>query len=107
VGLAPHIAHRKHEVSRDPAFDRQTPLLAGGCEQHWIDTARAIDRAGRGCCRRAWGSTSSRKRNVLLKRDKRESRSYNLLARVIRRIGIGPVSELVLALVLDLKPSPL
>src|SRR5256885_2138740 len=31
VGLAAHIAHGKHEVSGDPAFDRQTPLLAGGC----------------------------------------------------------------------------
>src|SRR5262249_47666606 len=45
VGLAPHIAHGKHEVSRKPAFDRQAPLLAGGCAQDGIETAGAIDRA--------------------------------------------------------------
>src|SRR5262249_31628938 len=47
VGLAPHIAHRKHEVSHDAAFDRQAPLLAGGCEQDRIDTLRAVETTSR------------------------------------------------------------
>src|SRR5205823_9836010 len=45
VGLAPYIAYRKHEVSGDPAFDRQAPLLARGCEKDRIDTGGAVETA--------------------------------------------------------------
>src|SRR5439155_96091 len=100
-----HIAHRKHEVSCDPAFYGQAPLLAGWCAQDWIDTPRAIESAG-GRCRRPWGATSRRKRGVLLERNERESRARNLLARVKRWIGIGPVREIVLEIVVDSKAGP-
>src|SRR5881296_2022444 len=82
VGLAPHVAHRKHEVSRDPTVDRQAPLLAGGCAQDWIETAGAIDPAGwRWRC--PWGAARARKRGVLLKRKQREQRTTQQLARII------------------------
>src|SRR5438094_9670232 len=74
VGLAPHVAHRKHEVSRDPAFDRQAPLLAGGCAQDWIETAGAIDPAG-WRWRRPWCAARARKRRVRLKRNQLAQRT--------------------------------
>src|SRR5881296_2132666 len=43
VGLAPHIAHGKHKVSRDPAFDRQAPLLAGGGAHASIEAGWSIE----------------------------------------------------------------
>src|SRR5262249_14447733 len=70
VGLAPHVAHRKHEVSRNPAFDRQTPLLAGGCEQDRIDTAWAVNRAGWGC-KCPGRPAREREYGVLLERNER------------------------------------
>src|SRR5437867_8127625 len=67
VGLTPHIAHRKHDVSRDSTFDRQAPLLAGGCAQDRIETAGPIDPAG-WRCRRPGSAARGWKRGVLLNR---------------------------------------
>src|SRR5439155_11066057 len=102
VGLTPHIAHGKHQVSPDPAFDRQAPLLAGGCAQFRIETAGAIDRAGLRYRRAA----RALKRSVLLKRNEREQRTTQQLARIIRWIGVSPVSEVVLEIVVDSKAGP-
>src|SRR5438093_3769636 len=101
-GLAPHIAHGKHEVSRDPTFDRQAPLLAGGCAQDWIETGRSIDRAG---LRYRWAA-GAEKRGVLVNRNEREQRTTQLLARTKRWIGIGPVPEDILEIVMDSKSGP-
>src|SRR2546428_445777 len=79
-GFTPPITHRKAEVSRDPAFDRQAPLLAGGCEHDWIETAGTIERTG-WRWRRPWGATRGRKRSALLKRNERKQRTAQLLAR--------------------------
>src|SRR2546427_7063261 len=67
VGLAPDIAHRKHDVSCDSTFDRQAPLLAGGCAQDGIETAGPIDPAG-WRCRRPGSAARGWKRGVLLNR---------------------------------------
>src|SRR5207249_2843191 len=105
VGLTAHIAYRKHEVSGDPAFDRQAPLLARGCEQFRIDTAGAVKPAG-WLWKRPWEATSNRKLVVLPERNEGESRTHNLLARVERWIGIGPVREIILKIVVDSKAGP-
>src|SRR6266566_8311655 len=95
VGLAPHIAHRKHKVPREPAFDRQAPLLAGGCAHASIETGGSIKPAG-WKWRRPCGAARGRQRCVLLNRNEREQRTGRLLARAKRWIGIGPVPEDVL-----------
>src|SRR5262249_57900431 len=102
VGIAPNIAHRKHVVPHDAAFDREAALLAGGCEQDRIDTLRAVKAASR-LWKRPRETTSNRKRVVLAERDKRESRARNLLARIKRWITVGPVRQIVLEIVVDSK----
>src|SRR5207249_2878076 len=87
VGLAPHIAHGKHQVSCEPAFDRQAPLLAGGCAHDRIETGWSIEPAGwkwRCPC----GAARGRQQCVLLNRNEREQRTGRLLARAKRWIGI-------------------
>jgi len=44
--------------------------------------------------------------NVLLKRNEREQQPRQLLAGIIRRIGIGPVRKVVLEVVVDSKTGP-
>src|SRR6266568_4732882 len=102
VGLAPHIAHGKHKVSREPAFDRQAPLLAGGSAHDWIETGGSIEPAG-WKWRRPRGAARGRQRCVLLNRNEREQRTARLLARTKRWIGVGPVSENILEIVVDPK----
>src|SRR5207244_9602849 len=63
VGFTPHITHGKHEVSRDPSLHRQAPLLAGGCEHDWIETAGTIERTG-WRWRRPWCDERGRRRSV-------------------------------------------
>src|SRR5206468_11946705 len=104
VGFAAHIAHGKHEVTRQPAFNRQGPLLAGGCAQDGIETAGAIDPAGwKWRCPR--GAARGWKRGILLKRNARKQpvRHRWLLARTKRGVVIGPVPEVILEIVVDPK----
>src|SRR2546428_13939040 len=100
VGLAPHIAHGKHQVSREPAFDRQAPLLAGGCAHDRIEAGWSIEPAA-WKWRRPCGAARGRQPCVLLNRNEREQRTGRLLARAKRGIGIGPGPEEVLQIVVD------
>src|SRR5205823_2009550 len=105
VGLAPHIAHRKHKVSRKPAFDGQAPLLAGGCAHDWIETGGSIEPAG-WKWRRPWSAARGRQRCVLLNRNDGEQWTARLLTRTKWWIGIGPVPEDILEIVVDPKAGP-
>src|SRR5204863_3265900 len=55
--------------------------------------------------RRPWGAARRWKRGVLLKGNKREHtvRHGKQIARIIRWIGIGPVPEIILEIVVDSK----
>src|SRR5262249_9135140 len=103
--LASHVAHRKHEVSRDASFDRQAPLLAGRCEQFRIDTAWAVETASR-LWKRPRETTRNRERVFLAERNEGESGPHNLLARIKRWIAISPVRQIVLEIVVDSKAGP-
>src|SRR5437660_666889 len=102
VGLAADITHLEHKVSRDLMFYRQAPLLVRGCEQARIDSGRSVDRAGPSYR----GSAGGRKRYVLLQRNEREQRTRQLLAGIVRWIGISPVRKVVLEVVVDSKAGP-
>ena len=102
VGLTSDITHRKHEISGDPAFYRQAPLLAGRCEQDRIDTAWAVYRTG-WRRRRPERTARGRQYGIPLKRNERKRRTIYLLARVIRRIGVGSVREVILEIIVDSK----
>src|SRR5262245_48396509 len=102
VRLATHVAHRKHEVPRDPTLYCQAPLLVGGCEEFRIDSCGGIDRARLSL---SWAATG-RRCYSLLERNERKSRTRQLLAGVIGWVGVGPVTEVILQIVVDSKAGP-